>query len=179
MMQLLKLAVRDLARNRRRSFFSALALGVGLALLLLMAAVIEGEMRGGMASSIRLQSGHLQVRAKTYNEDKTSLAWEDFIENPQALVTKISALEPVQTVTPRLFSSGIVAAGDLSLGVRIIGIDPASEANAPYQEGLLSGTFLTADDREGILIGKPLADKLGVKATRFEFNCWRIPPMAR
>ena len=164
MMQLLKLAVRDLARNRRRSFFSALALGVGLALLLLMAAVIEGEMRGGMASSIRLQSGHLQVRAKTYNEDKTSLAWEDLIENPQALVTKISALEPVQTVTPRLFSSGIVAAGDLSLGVRIIGIDPASEANAPYQEGLLSGTFLTADDREGILIGKPLADKLGVKA---------------
>ena len=40
------MAYRDLGRNRRRSFFSALALGIGLALLLLMAAVVAGEMRG-------------------------------------------------------------------------------------------------------------------------------------
>ena len=47
--------------------------------------------------------------------------------------------------------------------MRIIGIDPASEANAPYRDGMVSGEFLTADDREGILIGQPLADKLGLK----------------
>ena len=32
MMQLLKMAFRDLGRNRRRTFFSALAVGVGLAM---------------------------------------------------------------------------------------------------------------------------------------------------
>jgi ABC-type lipoprotein release transport system permease subunit len=41
-------------------------------------------------------------------------------------------------------------------------VDPASVANAPYQEGLISGQFLAPDDREGILIGRPLADKLGL-----------------
>ena len=32
--------------------------------------------------------------------------------------------------------------------MRIIGIDPASPANAPFRDGLVSGEFLTADDRE-------------------------------
>ena len=92
MIQLFKMAFRDLGRNRRRSFFSALALAMGLALLLLMAAVINGEMRGALESSIKLQSGHLQVRAESYDENKTSLAWEDLIENPQALAAQIAAL---------------------------------------------------------------------------------------
>ena len=70
MIQILKMAFRDLGRNRRRSFFSALALAIGLALLLLMAAVLTGEMRGSMEDSIKLESGHLQVQSKTYDQEQ-------------------------------------------------------------------------------------------------------------
>jgi ABC-type lipoprotein release transport system permease subunit len=160
MKHLIRMAIRDLGRNRRRSFFSALALGMGLALLLLMAAVFEGEIRGSMDSTIKLESGHLQVRAASYDEDKTSLAWEDLIENPDSIAAQIASLSPVKVATPRLYASGIVAARDVTMGVRLIGIDPSSNANAPYLEGLTSGEFLTADDRSGILIGQPLADRL-------------------
>ena len=163
MIHLFKMAFRDLGRNRRRSFFSSLALGIGLALLLMMASVVEGEMRGAMESTIKLQSGHLQVNASTYDENKASLAWEDLVESPAQLAAQISALPPVKAATPRLYASGIVAQGNRSLGVRIVGIDPASAANEPYRAGLLSGEFIQADDREGILIGKELADKLGSK----------------
>ena len=45
----------------------------------------------------------------------------------------------------------------------MIGIDPNSAANQIFRKGLIAGDFLTADDREGILIGKPLADKFGLK----------------
>jgi ABC-type lipoprotein release transport system permease subunit len=165
MIQLLKMAYRDLGRNRRRSFFSALALGIGLALLLLMASGIGGYTRGATDSTIRLQSGHLQVRAKTYNEDKTSLKWEDLVANPEQVASQIAALPPVQAATPRLYASGIVGTGDKSVGVRIVGIDPPSTANDPYRAGMLSGAFLTADDRDGLLMGKPLADKLGLKVS--------------
>jgi ABC-type lipoprotein release transport system permease subunit len=82
MIQLFKMAFRDLGRNRRRSFFSSLALALGLALLLLMAAFIHGEMSSAIEATIRLQSGHLQVRSKTYDESKNSLKWEDLVENP-------------------------------------------------------------------------------------------------
>lgn len=164
MIPLFKMAWRDLGRNRRRSFLSALALAMGLALLLLMAAVVQGEILGAMESSIRLQSGHLQVRARSYDEDRTSLKWEDLVENPDQIAAQIAALAPVQAATPRLFASGIVATGDESVGVRVIGIDPSSEANAPFRDGLVSGQFLTSDDNSGLLIGQPLADQLGLKA---------------
>ncbi len=162
MMQLYKMAWRDLGRNRRRTFFSMLALAVGVALLLFMASFIAGEMRGALQSAIKLQSGHLQVRAASYNEDKTSLDFADLIENPDALAAQIAARPEVQTATPRLYVTGIVAAGDTSTGVRLIGIDPASAANAPFRDGMVSGDYLTADDRSGLLMGATLADKLGL-----------------
>jgi ABC-type lipoprotein release transport system permease subunit len=156
------MAFRDLGRNRRRTFFSALAVAIGLALLLLMASFIEGEMGSALNTTIRLQSGHLQVRANTYDENKTSLKWEDLVANPEQVAAQVASLEPVLVATPRLFASGIVAVGDETSGVRIYGIDPLSEANAPYRDGLLRGEFVTPDDREGVLMGKPLADLLGL-----------------
>jgi ABC-type lipoprotein release transport system permease subunit len=163
MIQLFKMAFRDLGRNRRRSFFSSLALALGLALLLLMAAFIHGEMSSAVNATIRLQSGHLQVRSKTYDESKNSLKWEDLVENPDQVAAQIAALAPVQVATPRLFASGIISVRNESAGVQIFGIDPASAANAPYRAGMVSGQFLTADDRQGVLIGQTLADKLGLK----------------
>jgi ABC-type lipoprotein release transport system permease subunit len=162
MIQLYKMALRDLGRNRRRTFFSMLALAVGVALLIFMASFIAGEMRGAMQTSIKLQTGHLQVRAASYNEDKTSLAWEDLIENPDALAAQIAARPEVQVATPRLYATGIVVTGDTSTGVRVLGIDPTSAASAPFRDGVVSGNYLTADDRGGLLMGRTLADKLGL-----------------
>ena len=59
MIQLYKMAFRELGRNRRRAFFSSLALAIGMALLLMMAGIIAGELHDSMDTSIRLQSGHL------------------------------------------------------------------------------------------------------------------------
>lgn len=162
MLQLYKMAWRDLGRNRRRTFFSMLALAFGVALLVFMAAFIAGEMRGALQSAIRLQSGHLQVRAASYNEDKTSLDFADLIEGPEAVAAQIAALPQVQTATPRLYATGIVVVGDTSTGVRVTGIDPASPASAPFRDGMVAGDYLTADDRGGLLMGRTLADKLGL-----------------
>ncbi len=163
MVQILKMAYRNLGRNRRRSFLSALALAIGLALLLLMAAFVQGEMGSALDASIRLQSGHIQVRAKDYDETKTSLKWEALIENPEQVAAQIASLPPVWVATPRLFASGFVSVGNESAGVRIYGVDPLSPANDPFREGLISGEFPAPDDREGLLIGKSLADRLGLK----------------
>lgn len=164
MIQLYKMAIRDLGRNRRRSFFSALALAIGLSLLLLMAAVINGEMRDSIDLTTKLQSGHLQIRSAEYDENKTSLAWKDLIENPDELASQVATMAPIKIVTPRLYASGIVISGDNTAGVRIVGIETDSAANDPYREGLVSGSFLTEDDREGVLIGSALADKLHIDA---------------
>jgi ABC-type lipoprotein release transport system permease subunit len=164
MIHLFRMAFRDLGRNRRRSFLSALALAFGLALLMLMSTILRGEMADALKASIELQSGDLQVRAKTYDENKTSLAWDDLIENPDSVAAQIASLQPVKVATPRLFASGVVTQGNNTAGVRVIGVDPASSANAPFQNGMVSGAFLTADDREGLLIGQTLAEKMNIQS---------------
>ena len=160
MLQIFKMAFRDLGRNRRRSFFSALAVAVGLALLMLLSSVIQGEMGSALESAINLQTGHIQIRAASYDENKSSLKWEDLVENPDQVASDIAQNSDVKAATPRLFASGFLSTGDESSGVRIYGIDPGSVANDPYRAGIVSGDFLTADDREGLLIGKPAALKL-------------------
>ena len=163
MIQLLKMAIRNLGRNRRRSLLSALAVAVGMALLLLIAAVLNGEMEGALQNSIQLQSGHLQIRAASYEESKVSLDWKYLVANPGQVIEQLKSIPQVTVATPRLFATGILTLGDNSRGVQVIGIDPTSSANQIFRQGLISGDFLTTDDREGILIGKPLAEKFGLK----------------
>lgn len=163
MINYFKLAYRNLGRHRRRSALSALALALGTALLMFIAAFFRGEMRSSMETTLRLNTGHLQVQNVEYDPDKLSVAWKYLIESPDQVAARIATLDQVRVATPRLFASGIVSVRDESNGVQIIGIDPASDANAPYRDGLVSGEFLTADDRDGILIGYPLADALGLK----------------
>jgi len=163
MIQLLKMAFRDLGRNKRRSLLSALAVSAGMSLLLLMASVVEGEMRGAMQNTIKLQSGHLQIRALTYNENKTSLKWQDLVENPQGMIEQLKSIPQIVSATPRLIASGIISLGDHSRGVQVIGIDPDSTANDPFRAGVVAGNFIQPDDREGILIGKPLAEKFNLQ----------------
>ena len=162
-MQILKMAFRDLGRNRRRSFFSALAVGGGLALLILMSSVVTGEMGSAIESAINLQTGHIQIRAATYDENKSSLKWEDLVANPDEIATKIAALNQVKAATPRLYASGFLSSGTQSAGAKITGIDPLSPANDPYREGIISGNYLSPDDRDAVLIGKPMAEKLKLK----------------
>jgi ABC-type lipoprotein release transport system permease subunit len=159
MRQLFKMAFRDIFRHKRRSIFSAVALGLGLTLLLMFASFIEGEIRGSMATSIKLDTGHIQIQSQNYDKNKNSLVWEDLVANPNQIANQISSTLPVLAATPRLFASGVVSEGNASSGVRVVGIDPASPANEPYLKGMVAGEFLQADDNSGILIGKPLANQ--------------------
>lgn len=163
MINYFKMAYRNLGRHRRRSILSGLALALGTALLMFIAAFFQGEMRSSMETTLRLNTGHLQVQNADYDPDKLSVAWEYLIEKPEQVAAQIEALEQVQAATPRLMASGIISAAGESVGVQIIGIDPESEANDVYRNGLVSGSFLAADDREGIVIGLPVADSLGLQ----------------
>ncbi len=163
MLQAFKLAYRNVGRNKTRSLLSALAVSIGMALLLLMVSVLEGEMTGALQNTIRLQSGHLQIRPASYEENKISLKWEDLIANPEQVVGNVKKLSQVTAATPRLSASAILTVREESKGVQILGIEPDSAANQPFREGMLSGEFIKADDREGILIGNTLAEKLNLK----------------
>jgi ABC-type lipoprotein release transport system permease subunit len=164
MFRLWKLAIRDLGRNKRRSGLTLVAVALGLGLLVVTSGLMEGSVWGTIENNIRVQSGHVQVREESYDEDKVSLKWEDLLDDPQGLVAQAQDLPEVQAATPVLWASGILATGDESVGVRVFGINPLAEMSTPFREGLVAGAFLASDDRSGVLIGRRLAESLGVSA---------------
>jgi ABC-type lipoprotein release transport system permease subunit len=156
------IAYRNLGRNRRRSILTLVAVAIGMGLLIVMSGLIAGAVAGSIENSIRLQTGDLQVRAKSYEEEELSLKWEDLLEDPEELAGKIRAIDTVRLATPVLWANGLLVVGDETVGVQVFGIDPVSQAYVPIREALVTGNFIAPDDREGIVIGKRLAESLGV-----------------
>lgn len=167
MTQKIKLAFRNLNRNRRRSILSALAISIGLALLMLIASVLRGEMSSSIEKSISLVSGHIQIRSSNYIDSKASLKWADLVADPQKIIADIQSVPQINAlikdITPRLYASAIISSGTDSLGVQVLGIDPAATANNPFITGLTQGAFITADDASGVVISQLIADKLKMK----------------
>jgi len=157
---------RDLGRNRRRSVLTLVAVAMGVALLVVMSGLTKGAIDGSVEKSILLQTGHLQVRKQSYDEDQFSLQWEDLLDEPQALAARIRSLPGVRVATPVLWANGMLTVRDESVGVQVFGIDPLSEAYAPIRDGLVAGRFLAPDDRGGILVGQRLAESLGLTVGR-------------
>ena len=158
------IAYRDLGRNRRRSFFSLLAVGLGLALLIVLNGFISGLVEDALQNSIRLETGHLQLRAESYKVETVSLLWRDLLDEPEALAAQAEAMGEVQAAAPVLWASSILSTGEESVGLRIFGIDTTSSLYDPIREAMETGEFLAADDRSGILIGQRLAGSLGLSA---------------
>lgn len=162
MRQLWKIAYRDLVRNRRRSALTLVAVALGLALLVMLTGLYAGAIGDSIENNIRLQTGHLQVRDDSYEEDKVSLAWEDLLDNSEELAAQVRALDGVQAASPVLWASGIVSTREESVGVRVFGIDPLSEVHKRVRDGLVAGQFIQPDDRSGILLSRRMAESMGV-----------------
>jgi ABC-type lipoprotein release transport system permease subunit len=156
------IAYRDLGRNLRRSILTLLAVGMGLALTIVMNGLISGMMEEATQNSIRLQTGHVQVRAASYEEEKVSLKWEDLLDDADTLAAQANGMSQVKGAAPVLIASGFINTVDDSVGLRIYGIDVTSVVYEPIWESMVAGEFLTPDDRSGVIIGQRLADTLGL-----------------
>ena len=156
------IALRDLGRNQRRSILTAVAIALGLALLMATHGLTGGMMEDTMQNTIRLQTMHVQVRAPSYEQGKLSLKWKDLLENADAVASQAAALPQVKAAAPVLWAGGVLNTASESAGLQIYGIDATSAIYDPIRQAVIAGQFLAPDDRDGVLIGKRLADNLGL-----------------
>ncbi len=157
------IAYRDLTRNRRRTFFTLLAVALGLALLIVLNGYIAGVLEDSLQNSIRLQTGHVQVRAASYPEGKRSLQWKDLVERPEAIVAQAQTMPEVLAAAPVLWADAMLNTRDESVGLQINGIDVTSKLYDPIRSTIVAGSFVESGDREGVLIGRRLANQLGLQ----------------
>ena len=156
------IAFRNLIRNGRRTTLTALAVALGLMVVFAMSSLIDGMIKTMVADSIRMSTGHLQIRNANYEENKGSLLSKDLLQDGEAWVAQVEALPEVASAAPVLWSGGLLSTPRESVGIQIVGIDTEDAFNQPVREGIVAGDYLQNDARGEILVGKMLADQMEI-----------------
>ena len=158
----LRLALRNILRQRRRSVIAIVAISFGVIAMMLAAGFIEWifwATREGVAVT---QLGHIQIVKPGYYENGQADPFAYLLPQQSPALSDLQKMAGVRSVTPRLDFNGLISHGDSTLSFIAMGIDPASDPSLRYLI-IVQGNRLNIDDPKGILLGAGLAANLGVK----------------
>jgi len=160
MLTFIKIAWRNLWRNKRRTLITIASVFLALFLALLMRSMQFGSYEMMKRDAVRNSSGYIQIQAPGYWEDKTI---DNTFESSDELYQKVSKAENVSDIIPRLESFALASSGNISKGVGIIGTIPETEAEiTKLSNRVVAGTYFKTPADPGILIGEDLAKYLEV-----------------
>jgi putative ABC transport system permease protein len=157
-MLVLKMAFRNIFRQKRRTIFTGLSIVGGFALAVIFIGWADGSYNNIIDRFTRTRLGHIQIHERSYL-DRPSL-YKTIAGLPR-IGAVLDRTAGVESWTPRVLSAGLAGAGDKSAGVQIIGIDPQREAGTTrFDRTIVEGrTFLSSQAHEAVL-GRGLADIL-------------------
>lgn len=159
-MTFLKLAWRNVLRNRRRSAITVTAIAFGLAALIFLWAFVDGVNNQMIDNSTRYLSGHVQVHRTGYHAQKTL---DLMLEQDDGMRRWLQSQANVASVARRLEGSAIISRGDKSRGVLVIGIEPEQEKKVTtLYDTLRQGRYLHAEDGNAVVLGDAAASSLKV-----------------
>lgn len=165
MLLLIKLAWRNLWRNKRRTILTVTSVSLGLALLLISLGIGDGSHKQMVESAVRMGSGHVLIQAEEYqesNEFKLTLSGEDLerIENWLGSYASNGKI-PIKEAVRRSFVSGMMSSADGASGALVTGVEPGKERSiSQFAEKVTEGTFFGGKYSNPAVIGKGIADKL-------------------
>ena len=158
-MEIIKLAWRNIWRNKRRTLITASSLMIAVIFGISMRSMQLGTYDRMIDSAVRQYSGFIQVQDTSYWKEKTI---DDLMHDSLALRTSIERLEGVVNVLPRLESFALISSGNRSKGAMLQGIVPElDDKMTQISHKVVKGRFLTKDD-DGILVSQRLAAYLNI-----------------
>lgn len=123
-MDLLRLAWRNLWRNRRRTWITLAALAFSIMLVQASHNLSSGVYAQMIESGVRAGSGHLTVYRSGYLNSRD----EKLSFDPRGLLPDLARMPAVEAVLPRLHLGGLAQSSRESRGIVLTGIDPGKEA---------------------------------------------------
>lgn len=153
----LKMAWRNIWRNKRRTLITAASILFAVFFAIIMRSIQLGTYKNMIDNVVQAYTGYIQIFDHRFKKDETI---EHTMDYSKDLMNNILSDENVSIAVPRLESFALASTGSQTKGVMVVGTDP-------YQEDLLTrlskklvdGTYLNAGDR-GILVSERLAHYL-------------------
>ena len=154
---------RNLWRQKRRSFVVILSIMLGVVLMLLSIALMNGMITQMLDNNISTKLGHITVSEKGYFE---SMKLESNFFPDGRILTAIGNDRDVVAYSPRAKAFGMIRTGESSRGVIVMGVYPEMEKKISkineYTVKTEGSRYLDSTDGNDILISKSLAEKLDV-----------------
>ncbi len=155
----LRIAWRNLWRNKRRTLITVASIFFGVLFATVMSSLQEGTYSNMIDMMVKLSAGYIQVQHPDYWETKSI---NNTIEPDDAMLKKINSIDNVTKAVPRLESFALLSSGDRTRGGAVIGIKPsADKATSNLQNWLHQGKFLENGD-QGALVTYNIADYLNL-----------------
>jgi len=153
-MEIIKLAWRNIWRNKRRTIITASSLMFAVIFGVVMRSMQLGTYDRMIDSAVRQYSGFIQVQDSSYWKDKTI---DDLMPDSMALRQRIAKLDGVIDVLPRLESFALISSGNKTKGAFFMGIDPFfDDEMTQISHKVVQGRFIKKDD-DGVLLSQRLA----------------------
>jgi len=152
-----KFALRNVLRNRKRTFLTMLTVFFGALLVGLVQAWVNGMINDYIENFTRYQTGHVRVTTEEFLKREKFMPVDEVITDTAALKETIKSLEGVVRVEERV-QFGILL-GHREKTVQAVGMGLELSSNPlNLKEKIIKGKFTG----KGIYIGYKLAKKLNV-----------------
>ena len=184
-MKLWRIALRNVARNKRRSLLSGSAIVVATLSVVLMFSVLGGMLGDLVATTLTYDSGHARIRHAEYARYETLSPVHLAVTGAGALAQRLQELPQVTGVLPRVRFAGAIYREERNHGAFGLGLDFAREIAVArerlpqmsgggaagtatldefaraWQLAVHGGSLPRAGERE-LLISAALAEELGL-----------------
>jgi ABC-type lipoprotein release transport system permease subunit len=154
---MLKLAWRNIWRNKRRAVITIASVFFAVFFCSIMSSQQEGVWEQMIDNTLRTQAGHIEIHGTGYWDDKIV---DNFMTMDTATIARISRLDHVDNVAPRVETFALASFGNTTRGIAVIGISPGNEARKfNLASHVIKGDYLAETD-DGVIIGEALANYL-------------------
>ncbi len=152
---IIKLAWRNLWRNKKRSIITISSIAIAVFLAVFMRAMQLGMYDNMIGNVVGSYTGYIQVHAQNFWNEQNL---ENTLVLDKKLTEKIKSVKGIEHIIPRLQTFSLASSNELSKGVLIQGVVLEKEKLlVNWQKRILKGTLFSVDDNT-IILAKGVAN---------------------
>lgn len=156
-MWLIKLAWKNIWRNRSRSLVTMAAIFFAVILSVVTSSLQDGVFDNLIKNMVSFYSGYMQVHKKGYWNEQIL---DNSLEASATMERQLLGNKNVTAISPRIESFALASSGDITKGCLVVGISPEKENKITrLREKLIAGSYLQEHDT-GILLSEGLSKRL-------------------
>lgn len=159
----LKIAFRNVLRNRRRTLLNVFMIAGGVSALIVFNSFVLSITAGLRDITIRTQTGHLQIATPSYWNKTAHSPKEALLPDFAKVQKRVSRHPRVKSVAGRLTFFGLISKGDQSTSARGMSIDPTAEGNIAKAFHFDHGRPFQSPKAYEVAMGSILARQMGAK----------------